>query len=221
LFVVKGNDNSTTDVIADAAAMKIKIEKAHANSYGTATVVYENKFSDLLEIAACNEGAIRVDVINTKATLRGTLEMSDDGYIQPMEQETYTLTLSSIPADTLVDVYTIDVDVPARTQLQYKPIPTAANAPVPVNVTKSKWLAIPRASLSLLELVMPNGNKIAYLPEEIEQLTSEANEMCYVVSGSVTCGSKDLYIMNVAYATQAIITTTAVVNVYVVEETRI
>lgn len=220
LFTIMVTANSGAAALAKIATAKIGITKTHS-SYGSEQVIYPIGLKDLLEIAACNDGAVTVETVNgTTQRITGTVEVSDTGAIEPMEREIYTISLTALATGVSVVMNSIDVPRNAFNQLQYKPLPTAANAPSPCNVRDSKWLCLPKAALTEIQLEDDNV-KIVYRPEELDQITKELNPLSLVQDGSVTQGSMDLYCISVGWAKRALITTTSVVNVILVNDTQL
>ncbi len=206
-----------TDLIDNLSTGTLEVKKTHP-TYGTKTVVYENPIADYLEIASCNEGAVRADNDGTTSIVRGTLELTPDGSLVPMENEVYTVTIDSLPAGVSVEIFSIDVPKDASRVYDYNPVNVNANAPTPVTVKDAQWLAVRRTGLKMVELEMPNKQKVTYLPEEIEQILSEINEQSFVINGLVTPAGRDLYCIPVGLAHKAYITQSTVGTVYVVNQ---
>lgn len=204
------------DLDALRSSMKVEVKSTHP-SYGTKTIIYQNSLVDLMEIASANEGAVRVTLGNVK----GTIELSDEGAIVPLENEIFTVNVTSGSSNYKVDVYSIDHDTDSQMHLEYTPVSVQANAPTPVNVMSARWLSVPKSLLTQLELELPTGQKVTYSPDELEQICSEANEQSYIIDGVIVPGGKYLLSINVADSVRAYITQSAVGNVYVVNNKHI
>lgn len=202
--------------LAAVQASTIEVTSSHPN-YATKTRLYKNSLLDLMEIASCNEGAIRLDGAANAYTIKGSIELSDDGAIVPLDNEQFYAKFE-LAAGLTLQVNVLDAHVDAVTEMEYKPVPCFGGSPTPLTVAAAKWLAIPKARLTELQLELPNGQRIIYTPSELEQVVSEANEQSLLQNGLITPGSLNLYIMNVAPYLRAHVTTDTQTNVYIVNE---
>lgn len=219
LIVASFSGLTSEEAINQFDEAKIELESTH-HSYGTRTIIYKQPLLDLLEIAACNEGAVRVNKVGDIVTIRGTVELSEDGAFEPKESEIFKLNFE-LPDGASVDVYTIDADSDAITTFSYKQTRVFAESPSPIDVAKAKFISFRKNELKKLELEMFDGQKVTYHPEEIEQICSEGNEFSYNVDGLVTMGGKKLLTLNVANAARAHVTNSQDANVYVVREHKV
>jgi hypothetical protein len=201
---------------ANMRLITLEVKSTHP-SYGTKTVIFPTPLLDLMEIAACNEGAMRL----TPTQIFGAIELSEDGALVPLENESYQITISNNTYSINFDLYAIDVVKNASTKKEYLPVAVQANAPTPVNTINAEWLAVDKTTLVQLDIEYSSGQRITYLKAELDQVVSDVNELALIYVASATSGvvnmaGLNLYVLPVDEAIRVYVTASSITNAYVV-----
>lgn len=216
LLVILKRTGTSAELLDQLGNVKVELKASHPPTYGTKTLIYENSFLHLAEIASCNEGAIRVLAKDGVATLRATIELSDSGALQPIEKEEFVFTIKGLPNGITATVHSIDADEDTNQIFEYKPVNCQGGVPTPVEVSRAKWISFPKSTFKEVSFEMADGQKVNYDFDELEQMLSEGNEQAIIIDGSLTAGGYQLLTFNVAAAKTAHVTVTETTNIYVV-----
>lgn len=208
--------HATALSLTNMRLITLEVKSSHP-SYGTRTVIFPTPLLDLMEISACNEGAIRV----TPTVIQGVIELSESGAIVPLENEQYQITIANNTYSINFDLYSIDVVRNAVDRKEYLPVSCQANAPTPINVVNAEWLAVDKTNLVQVDVEYSGGQRVTYLKAELDQLVSDVNEIALNYWGSATAGvmnmaGYNLYCLPVGEAVRVYVTMSAVANAYVV-----
>lgn len=211
--IAKGGDTDPTRLFStDLVNATIEIEKQTSTAGGYA-ISPEIKFTDLLEIAAANEGCIDLRTNGSNFELRATVELSDFGAIEIREQEFFKVKFASF-GSVQFDVYTVDAHTTSPVHNVLKNFFVNANTPKSLEVPNSRWIAMPDASFKKIDVIDAAGRLVTYEKEELRQVCNEGNEIASNADGKIRPGYHNLLVLNVSDAQRVVITTTSSVNVY-------
>lgn len=207
-FVITTDASNITEALGDLANTTVEMVKQTLG--GQKIILPANKLIHLLEISAADTGAIQAAEAANASVIRASITASDFGSLACSGNDFFKLTLKALPANYSVDVYAEDTFVDAQgVHNVYENISVDANSPRVTSIGNARWLALPVASISRLELTYGNGKVITHEAEEIRAIVCDVNEQSINANGVVTAGFKNFYVMNVADAVQAKITCTA------------
>lgn len=200
----------------ETASVNTTIEVVKQSANGSSTVIQSMKLTDLLEIAAANEGAVVVEETSTSVTVRGTIELSDFGSIPLLNNEYFKVNFVALGTNITADLYAIDFPIETSIHNVYDPVFFNANSAKTIDVQSAKFLCLPADKISKLELYYPNGKVWQLEAEEIRRFVEEYNPESFVINGSTTPGGRNWYCLEVLDALQAKITLNAGANIMLV-----
>jgi hypothetical protein len=217
LFVISSAHTTVANALTAIRNTKLQLTSTHP-SYGTKTRIIKQSLLDLLELNASDEGRIRTTGSTTAYLIKGSLAVSPDGAIVPTEQEQFTLDVEVSGTSLTVDVYAMDVLQDAFFENNYTVQPCFPNSPTSLNVSNASAIGLPKANLVDLEIEMPNGKKVKYLPAELDEVCDEINESIHNENGLESGGTLNLYVIPVVAAKLAHVTYTAQTNAIILRQ---
>ena len=202
-IVVKANVISLSDLEAIFATI-VAVDRVGVQR----VITPRTNLRDLLEIAASNEGLVKIKVNYSSGSVASydvlaTLELSNFGAIDLAGG------YGQIELDSCVTTSTFSfygLDNPSLTQMiiKYEPIWAAQNQYKECDVNSAYAIAIPKANLVELQMQYSNGRTIIYKPSELDAIVQEINELAEVINNigntgasEVVVGSSKLYCLGV------------------------
>lgn len=212
---------AVTAASVDLALAKVKsstIKLTSTAPTGDENIIQKSSLQDILEMAAANEGSIRVtsNGDNSVHTVKGTIELSDDGAITATTDQEFIIDYV-LTAGVVATFNTLDIDKDAVTKLTYVFARVSKDIITPMSTKGCKFVAIPRADavgLVSVEFYHKSGRRVKYTPAELEQLLSEANPVSYEINGLITSGCKELLIWNTSKIDAVAVEQTTDGNIY-------
>lgn len=210
--VVAATTNAAT---ALAALGLVKIKLVKSNHLGSTDVYREGFLLSRLETMTHIYGPIIVTNDGTDTTIKGTLAVSArGGSIQPAQNESYELILSAIPSGTIINVNAIELPNDATAMFNFDQTGIlGASSPTPVSVGNAQLMACEASKLVQVELYYPNGRKITFSKEELQDLQDNHKPAAYLKNGLSTAGGELNVYVDVEDALDAIVTYNAVGSV--------
>jgi hypothetical protein len=193
-------------LLTELKAIKFEANIVNAQT-GTSPLVYPMRLLDLMEIAAWNEGFVKVAGLKVV----GTIELSNVAALD-LGTDQISLSFTGMENDGILEVNTIDTPFLTKSFISYAPINFQKDAPKEINVEDFYQVALPKSLITKLELKYPNGRNVGFTVPELETILDEVNEMCYLedfgATGkfSVIPGAKDWFCFGVEDAISAKIT---------------
>lgn len=205
IAVIAATTNATT-ALASLALVNVKLVKS--NHLGSTDIFREGKLLNRLELMSHIYGPIIVTNDGVNTTVRGTLAVSArGGSIQPSQNESYELILSSIPVGCSINVNAVELPNDATHMFQFDQTGVlGANSPTPVNVGNAQLMACEATKLIQVELHYPSGRKITFSKEELEDLQDNHKPVAYLRNGLATAGGDLSVYVDVQDAIQAVVT---------------
>lgn len=205
------------DIKSALIASKLEVTKTHP-SYGTKKVLFKQSLGLLLEMASYNQGSVVMYGAYGSTYVEGTVEFTPKGSLVPIQNEEYLIELTGMAVNAETDINSYPTVEDATSSYNYQQISIDANVQTPANIASAKWLAIPKDTLTELELHYPDGYKEVWKPRELSRICQENNELSIILSGQIADEYRKLYVIKVSQAVTALITQTVVGNVYLVNE---
>lgn len=205
------------DGLAEFKAVKFEAQ-IQTPTGGTRPLVYPTKLSDLMEIAAANQGFVKR---LSDGTFKGTVELSNVGALD-LGKDQISLSFMNLAVGATLKVNNLDSQHLTKCYIEYSPQNFQADAPKEVDVREFYQLCLPKAITTKVELKYPNGRNISLTPDELEAICDEINEMAMLtqsVEGDgfiVKPGATDFYCISVAEALTAKVSLSATGNCFFV-----
>lgn len=221
-FLIKINSNANNYAAIIAAFANTTVELIKQTPNGEVQIFPVNKLTDYLEVAAASvDGAIQSHAAAGATVVRGNIDVSDEGALSLTGSDFYKLNFVGIPASNSIDVYAIDAPVTSNIHNFYTKVLCNSGVAKDINVSGARFLAIPSASASKLELTYSNGRYVQMENEELRNLCTETNPESLNEDGVVTAGFLNWYVINVADCITARVTLTADASVIKIDYVRL
>lgn len=190
---------------------KLKVEVFRNSPNGTVSIVQSISFYELLIMSTANEGLITLRVESGNTIVRGCIELTDGGSLPILDNDYYEVNFTGEFDMTSLAIYAVDFDTLTTSHNVYERISCDANSPREFNVSAAKFIAIPLANLTRLELLMSDNTRLQYEPEEVKMLVRDGLELIAIDGSSPLCmADTHLLVVNVAAALTARLTYSAI-----------
>jgi hypothetical protein len=217
LFVVSGttgNYANPTAILTALDSAKIKLEKQLQTAVQR---INDRPLTDIIEIATLIQGEVKGYISGGRSYLEFTIEIANGGCARVSEKTYFTLFLTAMPANLETNIFAVDSIQDAATELVYDTVKVFSESSGFNQCASASLIAVPKATIKRLELKLPNGESVVYLPAELSRLCDELNGDSYNMSGVVTEGARNFYILPIDVYGQFKADVTADSTVYLVK----